>query len=337
MQHLANQSIQLVVTSPPYPMIDMWDGLFSRMSASAAEAIKNGNGARAFDAMHRELDMVWKELWRVLVPGGIACINIGDATRRVGDDFRLYANHSRIISGMEALGFASLPLIHWRKTTNAPTKFMGSGMLPSAAYVTLEHEYILIFRKGGIRRFNAAESAMRRESAIFWEERNAWFSDLWQLAGSRQALGKSRERSAAFPFELAFRLVLMHSIKGDTVLDPFVGTGTTLYAAGACERSSIGIEIEPELTLLIARDFDKGSALGRERNRQRLMDHNIFVQKRIAQGKIPKHHNKHHDVQVVTSQEREMKISMVSAVKRTTDRAVMSYEDLPVPTSLGNQ
>ena len=80
--------------------------------------------------------------------GGIACINIGDATRTLNDVFCLYQNHTRIASSMLRIGFLSLPCILWRKQTNAPNKFMGSGMMPPGAYVTLEHEYVLILRKG---------------------------------------------------------------------------------------------------------------------------------------------------------------------------------------------
>ena len=121
-------------------------------------------------------------------------------------------------------------------------------MLPAGAYVTLEHEYILILRKGTKREFNKAEERQnRRESAIFWEERNAWFSDVWMdVKGTGQELFKkaTRSRSAAFPFEVAYRLINMFSVRGDTVLDPFLGTGTTTAAAMACGRHSLGFELD---------------------------------------------------------------------------------------------
>jgi DNA modification methylase len=91
---------------------------------------------------------------------------------------------------MLKLGFTNLPNILWRKQTNAPNKFMGSGMMPPGAYVTLEHEHILIFRNGGKRQFNSQkEKTNRRQSAFFWEERNQWFSDVWMdLKGARQKI-----------------------------------------------------------------------------------------------------------------------------------------------------
>ena len=120
-------------------------------------------------------------------------------------------------------------------------------MLPAGAYVTLEHEYILIVRKGSKRIFNSEkEKQNRRESALFWEERNVWYSDIWfDLKGATQKLIKtSRDRSGAYPFELAYRLINMYSAKNDVILDPFLGTGTTTAAAMASGRNSIGVEID---------------------------------------------------------------------------------------------
>jgi len=243
---LPDHSVDLVVTSPPYPMVAMWDEIFALQEPGIQSSLEANDGVGAFSSMHAVLDEVWRESARVLRPGGFVCINIGDATRTVGGDFRLYANHARITRAMERVGMHALPAIVWRKQTNAPTKFMGSGMLPSGAYVTLEHEYILVFRNGGKRSFASGERDHRRRSAFFWEERNQWFSDLWDLKGVRQRLqtDASRVRSGAFPFELAFRLINMYSLHGDTVMDPFVGTGTTMVAAVSSARNSIGVEID---------------------------------------------------------------------------------------------
>lgn len=117
--------------------------------------------------MHQELDKIWSECYRVLKEGGIACINIGDATRTINNNFCLYTNHARIINYCLKIGFTNLPNIIWRKQTNAPNKFMGSGMLPAGAYVTLEHEWILIFRKGGKRQFKTEKDKVERRSSSF--------------------------------------------------------------------------------------------------------------------------------------------------------------------------
>ena len=177
---LPSERADLVVTSPPYPMIKMWDKIFCDLNPSIENALDSSAGMEAFELMHQQLDPVWDEVFRVLKNGRFACINIGDAVRTINGDFQLYTNHSRILSYMQKLGFSSLPAILWRKQTNAPDKFMGSGTLPANAYVTLEHEYILIFRKGSKRVFNKPEEKqLRRESAFFWAERNTWFSDIW--------------------------------------------------------------------------------------------------------------------------------------------------------------
>ncbi len=311
MAAVADASVHLVVTSPPYPMIAMWDEAFSRQDAGIARALANGRAREAFGRMHALLDPVWEEIHRVLLPGGFACINIGDAVRSFNGDFGLYANHARILERLQQVGFTCLPAILWRKPTNAPTKFMGSGMLPAGAYVTLEHEYILIVRKGGKRRFTSEERQRRRESAIFWEERNLFYSDIWtDIRGVGQALGgkAARDRSAAFPFELALRLILMYAIKGDTVLDPFLGTGTTTLAAAAAGRSSIGYEIDPALGRLEGR-FDAAVLEAMQAQvRARLERHASFVRDREARQGPLKYRNRHHGFGVVTRQEQQLVI-----------------------------
>ncbi len=309
---VASESAQLVVTSPPYPMVEMWDEAFSSLVPEARDALLAMDGPRAFEAMHGLLDRVWLACAHALQPGGIACINIGDATRTVDGNFRLFSNHARIVAGMERAGFVSLPDILWRKPTNAPNKFMGSGMLPAGAYVTYEHEYVLVFRKGGKRVFSSTEARQnRRRSAYFWEERNRWFSDLWtDVRGVAQELdATSRERSAAYPMELAFRLIQMFSAYGDVVLDPFVGTGTTMAAAVASGRSSVGIELDAGLADVIEGRLSNALGWGQTRAARRLAEHKDFVTARTAAGKSFKHRNMIYDVPVVTAQETDLQLN----------------------------
>ena len=103
MNETADDSVDLVVTSPPYPMIAMWDSILSASSKQVEAALDEEDGITAFELMHELLDQIWAECFRVLRPGGFACINIGDATRKIGGDFMLYPNHSRISSAMTAL------------------------------------------------------------------------------------------------------------------------------------------------------------------------------------------------------------------------------------------
>lgn len=343
MAALEDDAIDLIVTSPPYPMIQMWDTIFAHQNPEIATRLAAGDGPGAYCAMHETLDGVWQECARVLRPGGFLCINIGDATRKIGTSFRLYTNHSRIIRACQVTGLQSLPSILWRKQTNAPNKFMGSGMLPAGAYVTLEHEYILIFRNGDNRRFAPEDRARRRASAFFWEERNRWFTDLWELKGVRQqyahptaatsssavastsaprgsAVDTSsvRSRSAAFPFELAFRLINMYSLQGDTVLDPFLGTGTTTAAAMAAARSSVGFEIDGRFAATIDATIVESLPVINERQRARLSDHRSFISTRQnAGGSVPGYQNGPHQTPVITKQETDLKLLAAEYVERT--------------------
>lgn len=332
MEGLSDNSIDLIVTSPPYPMIEMWDTIFSSMQPEIEGLLERGKGAAAYEAMHQILDRVWQECYRVLKPGGFACINIGDATRTIDQQFALYTNHARILSFAQSLGFSSLPCILWRKQTNAPNKFMGSGMLPAGAYVTLEHEYILILRKGGKRTFNQeSDKGKRRESALFWEERNTWFSDVWfDIKGTTQSLGDtvSRKRSAAYPFDLVFRLINMYSVKGDQVLDPFLGTGTTMAAAMAAGRNSVGYEMDPSLGPVISSLAFSVKATADQVIHQRLVRHLGFVVDRMKTHGPLKHRNIHYGFPVVTTQEKELLLSTPLTIAPDHPFEV-TYDSLP--------
>ena len=335
MSALDAESVDLVVTSPPYPMIAMWDDLFCAQSASVGRALREENGPAAFECMHTVLDAVWREVLRVTKPGGIVCINVGDATRTVAGNFALYTNHSRILGYLLSLGFSALPTVLWRKQTNAPNKFMGSGVWPPGAYVTLEHEYVLILRKGALRRFSSStEKANRRQSALFWEERNVWFSDLWDLRGVRQAFdtNATRTRSAAFPFELAYRLVCMYSIYGDTVLDPFAGTGTTLVAALTAGRSSVGVEIDAGLAPIITESLRDAMPVAWARQRKRIDDHLAFVaEHESAKGRTLSHVNTVHGFPVMTRQETDLRVVDVVAVSAETSGLVIAEHEPLAP------
>jgi DNA modification methylase len=341
MDGLADESIDLVVTSPPYPMIEMWDQIFAGQNKKIGEALKEKDGPFAFELMHQELDKVWDELYRVLKEGGIACINIGDATRTINNHFALYTNHSRIHTHMQKIGFSALPAILWRKQTNAPNKFMGSGMMPPGAYVTLEHEYVLMLRKGNKKEFKTNEDKkLRRESSFFWEERNVWFSDVWMdLKGASQNLfdTKNRGRSAAYPFELPYRLITMFSIKGDTVLDPFFGIGTTMYAAMATARNSIGYEIDPNLRQQIISKSSGIVSFSNKRIEERLEKHLAFVDDRFKKKGKFKYTNDHYLFPVITRQETDLIINELLDVHQMgSDSFEVSYSDNPQKEYVGS-
>jgi DNA modification methylase len=311
-------------------MIEMWDELFSSLNPEIGEDLENGDGQAAFTQMHEELEKVWNEVNRVLVDGGIACINIGDATRKVDDSFRVFQNHSQIINDFEDLGFEPLPEILWRKPVNSGAKFMGSGMLPPNAYVTLEHEYILVFRSGKKSRSFEPGSKRRYSSAYFWEERNKWFSDVWMdIRGELQSLDQSelRERSAAYPFEIPYRLISMYSVYGDTVLDPFWGTGTTSFAAMIAGRNSIGYELNEEFVQLFEERIQGVTKYSQKVVKQRLDDHKEFVEKRLSSSKEFKYEADNYDFPVTTKQEKPIQFYSVTDIQETKE----GYEVLHEP------
>ena len=318
MGQLDDDSVELVVTSPPYPMIEMWDGPFADLNPAIGDQLDAGDGQAAFELMHEELNKVWEEVSRVLVDGGIACINIGDATRKVNGSFRVYQNHSRIIDAFEDRGFEPLPELLWRKPVNSAAKFMGSGMLPPNAYVTLEHEYILIFRNGRKQRKFEPGSERRYSSAYFWEERNQWFSDVWMdVRGELQSLGHGelRGRSAAYPFEIPYRLINMYSVYGDTVLDPFWGTGTTSLAAMVAARNSVGYEIKDEFTQVFKDRVDDVVEISRNVIEKRLDDHKGFVEEKLASGDDFKYETETYGFPVTTKQEKPIQFYAASEVR----------------------
>jgi len=251
-------------------MIKMWDDLFGRINPQIAQlwqALKANcreeTVTQIYEAMHENLAKVWHETHRVLVDGGIACINIGDATRTINGRFRLFPNHSKIIEHCARIGFTTLPYILWKKPTTKPKykgkgAFLGSGFLPPNAYVTLDCEFILLFRKGKLRQF-PPHDPNRYDSALTKKQRDEWFTQIWNVTGTRQTANELERRTAAYPDEIADRLIKMFSVKGDTVLDPFLGSGTTTKAAMQNERNSIGYETDPNLLPTINKKIENST------------------------------------------------------------------------------
>lgn len=337
LEDVGKSSVNLVITSPPYPMVSMWDGAFSDLNPEIGDLLKLGDGRSAYDLMHRELEKTWKALGRVVDDGGFVCINIGDAARKVGEEFSLYPSHTRIVEYMQNLGFLALPGIIWRKPSNSPNKFMGSGMLPAGAYVTMEHEYILIFRKKGKRTFSdSQEKERRRCSSYFWEERNHWFSDLWQdLHGIRQGmlLKKGRARSGAFPLDLPLRIISMFSLRGDTVLDPYLGTGTTSLASILLQRNSIGYEMDGMLSDIVHGRVMSAEDLSASYVRDRLKRHEKFVEEHVFNGNKFKYFNEELQVPVKDRSEQYIELSYVNNIEWVDEEQLYRAYHMPVRRS----
>lgn len=259
-------------------MIEMWDEIFASCDTQIKTAIENGNWNEAHDQMHTFLNKIWNEVIRVTKENCIIAINIGNATRRTNESFQLFPNTAKIIEYFTNNGCEMLPMIHWNKASNKSSSFMGSGMLPTNAYITNDHEYILVFRKGTGTRDFPPKDTLRYQSAFFWEERNNWFSDRWSFQGTLQEIETAdRDRSGAFPPTLPYRIINMYSIYGDTVLDPFLGTGTTQFVASALGRNSIGYELDTELKPVLKQQLQTLPNWSTNQMKQRVNDHIKYI------------------------------------------------------------
>ena len=246
---LEDESIHLVVTSPPY-----WN--LKRYNENP-EQLGHINDYESFLS---EIAKVWREVFRVLVPGGRLVCVVGDVcvSRRKFGRHLVFPLHSDICVLCRKIGFDNLNPIIWHKISNASfevengSKFLGKPYEPNAI-IKNDMEFILMQRKpGGYR--NPTEE-QRKLSKIDKKDFNTWFQQIWNITGA-----STRIHPAPFPLELATRLIRMFSFYGDTVLDPFCGTGTTMIAAIRYGRNGIGIDIDPEYCRMTAKYLKKESS-----------------------------------------------------------------------------
>lgn len=251
MTELADESVALVVTSPPYWQLKDY----------------GAPGQIGYDESYEEyvnhLNLVWRECYRVLHPGCRLCVNVGDQFARAAiyGRYKVIPIRTEIIKFCEAIGFDYMGAIVWQKsTTSNPTggaSLMGSFPLPRNGVLALDYEFILLFKKRGVAPKPGA--AVRERSRMTTEEWRTYFAGHWRFAGAKQ-----EGHLAMFPEELPRRLIRMFSFVGETVLDPFAGSGTTLAAAKNLARSSVGYEINEAFLSLIRRKLaaDQGDILG---------------------------------------------------------------------------
>jgi DNA modification methylase len=241
--------IHLVVTSPPYWTLKDYEG--------AAGAAQLGHH-EDYDGFHLELAKVWQRCFDLLVPGGRLCVVVGDVclSRREGGRHLVMPLHADIAQHCRGIGFDYLTPILWHKIANAEMEVEGNGAgflgkpYEPNAIIKNDFEYILMLRKPGAYRKPTREQ--RILSLIDKEDHARWFRSIWtDVTGANTRQG----HPAPFPVELAYRLIRMFSFAGDTVLEPFAGSGSTTEAAIRAERSSIGYEIEPSYFQLMRRRF----------------------------------------------------------------------------------
>jgi len=239
---LPDESVHLVLTSPPYWNLKRYN-----------ENPKQLGHIDDYETFLAELQKVWEHAYRVLVPGGRLVCVVGDVcvSRRHFGRHLVFPLHSDISVICRHIGFDNLNPIIWHKIANASyevsngSKFLGKPYEPNAI-IKNDIEFILMQRKPGGYRKPTEEQ--RRQSMIDKKDFNRWFRQIWNISGA-----STRKHPAPFPLELATRLVRMFSFVGDTVLDPFCGSGTTMVAAFKNNRNSIGVEIDPEYCRMAAR------------------------------------------------------------------------------------
>src|SRR5215510_8401511 len=244
--------VHLIVTSPPYWTLKRYNEHLGQLGHVAD-----------YERFLDELEQVWRHVYRVLVPGGRLVCVVGDVclSRREHGRHVVMPLHADIAVRCRKIGFDNLNPIIWHKIANAQfevengAKFLGKPYEPNAI-VKNDIEFILMERKpGGYRK---PTDEQRKMSMIDKADFDSWFQQFWTLTGA-----STREHPAPFPLELANRLVRMFSFYGDTVLDPFAGTGTTLVAAVQAGRDAIGVEVDPKYLKIATRRLHELSELFR--------------------------------------------------------------------------
>jgi len=238
MSELKDKSVHLIVTSPPYWQLKDY-------------GTENQIGFHDdYETYINHLNLTWKECYRVLHDGCRLCINIGDQFARsiYYGRYKIIPIHTEIIKFCEIIGFDFMGSIIWQKATTMNTSggasIMGSFPHPRNGIVKLDFEYILLFKKQGTA--PKPILAQKENSAMTNEEWNTYFNGHWYFSGAKQD-----KHLAMFPEELPNRLIKMFSFPNETVLDPFMGSGTTSLVAKKLNRNSIGYEINPDFVPII--------------------------------------------------------------------------------------
>ena len=245
MQELPAKSVHLIITSPPY-----WQ-------------LKDYGNERqigyhdSYEHYINNLNIVWNECFRVLHEGCRLCVNIGDQFARsvYYGRYKVIPIRTEIIKFCETVGFDYMGAIIWQKVTTTNTTggatIMGSFPFPRNGILKIDFEFILIFKRPGNGPVPSKEN--KKLSELTKDEWNEYFSGHWNFGGAKQ-----EGHIAVFPEELQYRLIKMYSFVGDTVLDPFTGSGTTSLAAKKLGRSSIGYEVNADFIPIIRAKINIG-------------------------------------------------------------------------------
>lgn len=244
-------SVHLVVTSPPYWQLKDY-GRSGQIGWNQDLA-----------AYHDALTEVWRTCWRVLHDGCRMCINIGDqfARKEVYGRYKVVPLHADIIGRAEGVGFDFMGSVIWQKLTTMNSSgggaLMGSYPFPRNGVVKLDYEHVLLFKKPGQGPKPPAEA--KEASRIALDEWKTWFDGHWRFPGTR-----AHAHLAPFPQELPTRLIRMFTFVGERVLDPFVGSGTTLAAAQDLGREGIGVDLDAAVEPIIRERVEALDVIRRE-------------------------------------------------------------------------
>ena len=245
MNELSDNSVNLVITSPPYWQLKDY-GTDDQIGYNDS-----------YEDYINNLNLVWQECYRVLQNGCRLCVNIGDQFARsvYYGRYKIIPIRTEIIKFCETIGFDYMGAVIWQKSTTMNTSggatIMGSFPFPRNGIIKLDYEFILLFKKIGTP--EKIDKNLKELSEMTKEEWNTYFQGHWNFNGVRQD-----GHIAMFPEELPKRLIKMFSFVGDTVLDPFVGSGTTSLAAKNLGRNSAGYEINTKFIEMIKQKLDVG-------------------------------------------------------------------------------
>ena len=251
LEDIPTRSIHLIVTSPPYWTLKEYEARAGQLAE-----------IDSYEVFLSELDKAWAECARVLVPGGRICCVVGDVCVPRKREGRHYVMplHADIQVRMRKVSLDSLTPILWFKIANGVTEAQGNGAgfygkpYQPGAIIKNDFEYILFFRKGG--EYRSPTAIQKTLSMLSREEMRGWLTSTWtDIKGESTRKG----HPAPFPVVLAERLIRLFSFAGDTILDPFAGTGTTGLAAMNTGRNSISLDIEPKYVAMAAERLKKES------------------------------------------------------------------------------
>ena len=278
MREVADESVHLVVTSPPYWQIKNYGG-------------KDQIGFYdTYEQYIENLNKVWAECHRSLMPGCRLCVNIGDQFARAATygRYKVIPIREEIIRFCESIGFDYMGAVIWQKKTTMNTtggaSVMGSFPYPRNGLIEIDYEFILLFKKLGKAPLATGQYA-KEMSALSKEEWRKYFTGHWNFAGEKQNGG----HIAVFPEELPKRLIKMFSFAGETVLDPFLGSGTTTKVAKELKRNSIGYEINSDYLPVIQEKIGRASLSLPETSAFRIIHQqkNMPVASRVTTSRRP--------------------------------------------------